>query len=204
LRSPDEVGAGAIGRTAAPGAVEARGASEFAGPYEVRAARRVLRQGELVDIDGELGVRIVSIADQSEDQESVPNMPVYEYQCKACGRDFEYQQRMSDPDKTTCEACGGALDRLISRTAFALKGGGWYKDLYASPKPEGASASGDTKAAAAADKPAGKADAPASAPPDKPAAKTSDSGGSSGTSGGASGGSGATGGGSSGPVTKAS
>src|SRR4051812_39264231 len=63
-------------------------------------------------------------------------MPVYEYQCKACGRDFEYQQRMSDPDKTVCEACGGALDRLISRTAFSLKGGGWYKDLYASSKPE--------------------------------------------------------------------
>ena len=63
-------------------------------------------------------------------------MPVYEYECKACGRDFEYQQRMSDPDKTTCEACGGALERLISRTAFSLKGGGWYKDLYASPKPE--------------------------------------------------------------------
>jgi putative FmdB family regulatory protein len=63
-------------------------------------------------------------------------MPVYEYECKACGRDFEYQQRMSDPDKTTCEVCGGVLDRLISRTAFSLKGGGWYKDLYASPKPE--------------------------------------------------------------------
>jgi putative FmdB family regulatory protein len=63
-------------------------------------------------------------------------MPVYEYECKACGRDFEYQQRMSDPDKTTCEVCGGALDRLISRTAFSLKGGGWYKDLYASPKPD--------------------------------------------------------------------
>src|SRR3954469_18838613 len=62
-------------------------------------------------------------------------MPVYEYQCKACGRDFEYQQRMADPDKTTCEACGGALERLISRTAFQLKGSGWYKDLYSSTKP---------------------------------------------------------------------
>jgi putative FmdB family regulatory protein len=136
-------------------------------------------------------------------------MPVYEYQCKACGRDFEYQQRMSDPDKTTCEACGGALDRLISRTAFALKGGGWYKDLYASPKPEGASASGggDAKATAAADKPAGKPDAAAAAPADKPAAKSSDSGGGSGTSSGGGGGGGATGssgGGSSGSVTKAS
>lgn len=76
-------------------------------------------------------------------------MPVYEYECKACGRDFEYQQRMSDPDKTTCEVCGGALDRLISRTAFSLKGGGWYKDLYASPKPEKADKADKT------DKPAG-------------------------------------------------
>src|SRR5215467_10000976 len=62
-------------------------------------------------------------------------MPVYEYQCKACGREFEYQQRMSDPEKTVCEACGGPLERLISRTAFQLKGSGWYKDLYSSSKP---------------------------------------------------------------------
>ena len=69
-------------------------------------------------------------------------MPVYEYQCKVCHKEFEYQQRMSDPDKTVCEACGGELERLISRTAFALKGGGWYKDLYASPKPGESSAKG--------------------------------------------------------------
>jgi type III secretion protein Q len=36
----------------------------LAGPYEVRVAGRMVGQGELVDIDGELGVRIVSIADQ--------------------------------------------------------------------------------------------------------------------------------------------
>jgi hypothetical protein len=36
----------------------------LAGPYEIRAAGRVVGQGELVDIDGELGVRIVTIADQ--------------------------------------------------------------------------------------------------------------------------------------------
>ena len=48
-------------------------------------------------------------------------MPIYEYQCKACGRQFEYQQRMADPDKTLCEACGKeALERIISRTAFSL------------------------------------------------------------------------------------
>src|SRR5690349_3186313 len=94
-------------------------------------------------------------------------MPVYEYECKACGRDFEYQQRMADPDKTTCEVCGGSLERLISRTAFSLKGGGWYKDLYASPKPA------EGKSEAKSD--GGKSDAPA-ASADKPAASSSDSG----------------------------
>jgi len=75
-------------------------------------------------------------------------MPVYEYECKACGQEFEYQQRMSDPDKTTCETCGGSLDRLISRTAFALKGSGWYKDLYSSQKPAAASCSPEGGASA--------------------------------------------------------
>lgn len=69
-------------------------------------------------------------------------MPVYEYECKQCHREFEYQQKMADPEKTVCENCGGELARIISRTAFQLKGSGWYKDLYGSPKPEGAGGGG--------------------------------------------------------------
>lgn len=61
-------------------------------------------------------------------------MPTYEYRCKDCGKEFEYQQRMSDDPKTVCESCEGPLERLISRTSFHLKGGGWYKDLYSSTK----------------------------------------------------------------------
>jgi len=112
-------------------------------------------------------------------------MPVYEYECKACGKEFEYQQRMSDPDKTVCEACGGELARLISRTAFQLKGSGWYKDLYSSSKPE----------SKAADKASDAKDGGAASTADKPAAK-SDTGTGSGTSGGSGGG--GTGGGDSG------
>ena len=72
-------------------------------------------------------------------------MPVYEYECQACHKEFEYQQRMSDPDKTVCEACGGALERIISRTAFQLKGSGWYKDLYSSSKPAAETKGTETK-----------------------------------------------------------
>lgn len=79
-------------------------------------------------------------------------MPVYEYECKNCGRHFEYQQRMSDDDKTLCEACGKeTLERLISRTAFALKGGGWYKDLYSSTKPDSGSSSGSSSSSSSSE-----------------------------------------------------
>ncbi len=125
-------------------------------------------------------------------------MPVYEYQCKKCSRTFEYQMRMSDPDKTVCEACGAPeLEKLISHTAFALKGGGWYKDLYASTKPEGAAAApaADAKpAVAASDAPAAAPAAPAAATPATPATPAAAA---SGTGGSGSGGGSSSGGGTS-------
>src|SRR5450755_2373813 len=133
-------------------------------------------------------------------------MPTYEYQCKKCGREFEYQQRMSDPEKTLCEACGAeALERMISRTAFSLKGGGWYKDLYASSKPEkpadaGSGTTANTDAPATASSDAAK---PAAAP--AAASGTSGSGTSgSGTSGSGTSGSGTSGSGTSGSGTSGS
>lgn len=64
-------------------------------------------------------------------------MPTYEYRCNACGKEFEYQQKMADDDLTKCEACGeDKLEKLISWSAFQLKGGGWYKDLYSKQTPE--------------------------------------------------------------------
>jgi len=63
-------------------------------------------------------------------------MPIYEYACSACGHEFEEWQKMSDPPVRTCPKCKKKkVERLISRTAFQLKGGGWYSDLYASSKP---------------------------------------------------------------------
>jgi putative FmdB family regulatory protein len=65
-------------------------------------------------------------------------MPVYEYQCSACGHEFEREQRISEDPIKKCPQCGKLkAKRLISRTSFVLKGGGWYGDLYASQKPGG-------------------------------------------------------------------
>ena len=48
-------------------------------------------------------------------------MPTYEYRCNACKEEFEYVQKMSDPDLVKCEECGEAkLERLISRPAFKM------------------------------------------------------------------------------------
>ncbi len=103
-------------------------------------------------------------------------MPVYEYRCTKCLKVFEYQQRMADAPKSVCEECSGALERLISRSSFALKGDGWYKDLYSSSKP--AATTTESK------------------PDPKPSG--GDSGSSSGSSGSDSGSSGGSGGGTSG------
>jgi putative FmdB family regulatory protein len=55
-------------------------------------------------------------------------MPIYEYQCEACGHLFETLQRISEDPLTECPDCGKpALKKLVSASAFRLKGGGWYE-----------------------------------------------------------------------------
>ena len=57
-------------------------------------------------------------------------MPMYEYQCEACGLVFESRQKFSDAPLTECRECQGKVNKLISQTGFALKGGGWYDQGY--------------------------------------------------------------------------
>jgi putative FmdB family regulatory protein len=58
-------------------------------------------------------------------------MPTYEYRCNGCGHELEAFQKISEPALRECPACGKPeLERLISASAFQLKGGGWHKDGY--------------------------------------------------------------------------
>jgi putative FmdB family regulatory protein len=69
-------------------------------------------------------------------------MPIYEYECQACGHTFEEWQKMSDKPVRVCPKCKARkVQKLISQTSFQLKGGGWYSDLYASQKPASSSSS---------------------------------------------------------------
>ena len=58
-------------------------------------------------------------------------MPIYEYNCEKCGI-FELSQGIKDKPLSDCPTCGGPVNRLISLTAFHLKGSGWYKTDYGS------------------------------------------------------------------------
>jgi putative FmdB family regulatory protein len=59
-------------------------------------------------------------------------MPIYEYGCQACSHTFERLQKISADPIRDCPDCAekGSVKKLVSRTSFVLKGGGWYKDHY--------------------------------------------------------------------------
>jgi putative FmdB family regulatory protein len=57
-------------------------------------------------------------------------MPIYEYVCGKCGEQIEVLQKGSDEPLKRCRKCRGKLEKVISRTAFQLKGSGWYKTDY--------------------------------------------------------------------------
>ena len=69
-------------------------------------------------------------------------MPIYEYRCQKCGFKFEIKQKV-DENPPSCDnvvvsgsverKCGGICEKLISKSSFVLKGGGWYKDGYVKP-----------------------------------------------------------------------
>jgi putative FmdB family regulatory protein len=88
-------------------------------------------------------------------------MPLYEYECDACGHRFEKIQKFSDPLEQTCPKCGGHVHKLMSSPAIQFKGSGFYITDYpkgdkgTAPKSDGGKADRTEKA----DKPAASTDA---------------------------------------------
>ncbi len=63
-------------------------------------------------------------------------MPIYEYACKKCGKQFEVFQGITEPDVKTCKFCKGKVHKMMSLSSFSLKGSGWYATDYAGKKPQ--------------------------------------------------------------------
>jgi putative FmdB family regulatory protein len=67
-------------------------------------------------------------------------MPIYEYQCEACGHRLEKLQKISDEPLRHCPACGAPkLTKLVSAAAFRLKGAGWYETDFKTGKKKNVS-----------------------------------------------------------------
>ena len=119
-------------------------------------------------------------------------MPIYEYACSKCGNKIDVLQKMDDPAPVKCEKCGAenTLSRMVSRTSFVLKGGGWYSDLYGSSKKDSSSTSSSPSSGASTSTSATPATTSTSTTPG-----TGSGSSSSGTTGGSSSGSGSSSGG---------
>jgi putative FmdB family regulatory protein len=97
-------------------------------------------------------------------------MPIYEYECNACGHQFEAIQKMSDAPLVDCPACNKPqLKKLISAAGFRLKGGGWYETDFKSGKKKNIVAD-EAKSSSKGDSKKGESK---SNETKKPAAKTS-------------------------------
>lgn len=60
-------------------------------------------------------------------------MPLYEYECDACGQRFEAIRKFSESVLDVCSLCGkGPVRRLMSSPAIQFKGTGWYITDYSS------------------------------------------------------------------------
>jgi putative FmdB family regulatory protein len=64
-------------------------------------------------------------------------MPIYEYKCKKCGKEFEMFQGIADPAAKSCRFCRGPVHKMMSLSSFHLKGSGWYATDYGGKKAPG-------------------------------------------------------------------
>ena len=110
-------------------------------------------------------------------------MPLYEYQCDACGHRFEKIQKFSDPHEDTCPKCGGKVQKLISSPAIQFKGSGFYITDYpktsasdaAGRKPSSDKASSDKGSSDKADTSKSESSSSSDSSPGKPTDSTSSS-----------------------------
>ncbi|MFT3756692.1 MAG: zinc ribbon domain-containing protein [Pseudoxanthomonas sp.] len=103
-------------------------------------------------------------------------MPIYAFECTACGHSFDRLQKLSDPDPETCPSCGQpTVKRQLTAPSFRLAGSGWYETDFKKDGDkkrnlvDGSGASGGESKPAESSKPAEPA--PAAKTESKPAAK---------------------------------
>jgi putative FmdB family regulatory protein len=80
-------------------------------------------------------------------------MPIYEYQCQACGKQLEALQKISAEPLKDCPDCGElSLKKKVSAAAFRLKGGGWYETDFKTGNKKNLAGGSDSSSPASSDK----------------------------------------------------
>lgn len=110
-------------------------------------------------------------------------MPTYDYQCDACGHEFELFQGITAATKKKCPACKKMKLRRLFGTGAALmfKGSGFYETDYRSESyKKGAEADKKSKSESSSEtksesKSEGKSDSSKTTPPKKDSGSKSDS-----------------------------
>ena len=98
-------------------------------------------------------------------------MPIYRYRCEDCEDVMEVLAKPSDEKPSACKSCGSTkLSKVMSRTSFQLRGGGWYAEGYA----QSGSAKGASSSAATETKPSGASSADTSSSAGGSSAKSED------------------------------
>lgn len=100
-------------------------------------------------------------------------MPIYAFECDACGHSFDRLQRLSDADPTDCPQCGAAqVRRQLTAPQFRLSGSGWYETDFKKDGDKKRNLTGDAGAGAGEGKGGGDAKGADAKPADKPADKS--------------------------------
>ncbi|MFD0725783.1 FmdB family zinc ribbon protein [Lysobacter brunescens] len=92
-------------------------------------------------------------------------MPIYAFECEACGHAFDRLQKMSDPDPAECPSCGALrVKRQLTAPSFRLAGGGWYETDFKKDGDKKRNLAESSSGGGKSDAPAAPAAAPAPAP----------------------------------------
>ncbi|HEU0307126.1 MAG TPA: zinc ribbon domain-containing protein [Lysobacter sp.] len=78
-------------------------------------------------------------------------MPIYAFECAACGHSFDRLQKLSDPDPAACPACSEPhVRRQLTAPQFRLAGGGWYETDFKKDGDKKRNLAGDASTASPA------------------------------------------------------
>jgi putative FmdB family regulatory protein len=65
-------------------------------------------------------------------------VPTYDYRCRSCGHTIEIVHSILADGPTTCEQCGGELQRVVQPAGVIFKGSGFYAtDSRKAPTTDG-------------------------------------------------------------------